>query len=357
MLFLGAALVGVAAGARLSYVLPIAAFLVSVPVVARSRRWWSLGLFGTGLACGLIPVAITFLLAPASFLFGTLGYARLNVVYRKDVGSYMSLGQKLSYAGSLVAERPTLLLVLLFVAIVALALRHNTERRHQLLFITGVSLCCFMAALLPTPSFIQYFYQPVPFLVLAIFVGLASLQGQSGSREYRVTALLLAAALIGVTHWKTLATYGEVALTDAMHPSRPLRLPEPVTARVYRVAREIRTEGNKGKALTFAPIYPLEAGMKIYPQFSTGPFAYRAAYLLDRQKRQDFKLVSSTDLQDLLDGDPPSGILVGSEIEEDDATIEAAFIQYAKQHDYQPQVLGNRLTEWVPTHLPFHNQP
>jgi len=101
--------------------------------------------------------------------------------------------------------------------------------------------------------------------------------------------------------------------------------------------------GSSGKVLTLAPIYPLEGGLDIYPEFSSGPFAWRTAPLLDAADRARYKIVSPADLDELLRHDPPVGIIVGAE----PIQMEYPLVQYAMQHNYLPLPMSSGLTAWV----------
>lgn len=338
MLFLSAALVGFAAGTRLSYVPPVMAFVGGIVFVTRTTtRWRSLAVFASGLAMSLIPTAVTFVLAPARFLFGTLGFARLSNMYRREIGYQraMTLGGKLAYLGSLLVEHrgALLLLTLLFVAIFLLVVRQETGLRLELTFITAVIFCCLLGALAPSPSQIQYFYQPIPFLVLGIVFGIASLRAQAKTGDHTLVAFLLASAVIS-----------SVGLSSYSHPRRLAHRSGSVDEGLDLVALQTRARVGSGKVLTLAPMIPLEGGLDIYPEFSTGPFAWRTAHLLDPTDRVRFRMVSAMDLELLLRPDPPSGILVGAEV----LPLEDPLIQYAKRHDYVPLPMSNGLTVWVP---------
>jgi hypothetical protein len=336
MLFLSAALVGLAAGTRLSYVPPVIAFVGAILLMTRATTCWrSLAAFAAGLAVSLIPTAVTFVLAPSAFLFGTLGYARLNTMYQREAGYQrtMTLGRKFSYLGSLLVEHHAalLLLALLFLTILLVGIRRRTGLRLELAFITAVIFCCLLAAFAPTPSWPQYFYQPIPFLVLGIVFGFASLHAQAKPGGPTLAVFVLAAAFISIVGLKS------------FHPKRLVHRSGSVIEGLDPLALQVRHRVGSGKVLTMAPILPLEGGLDIYPEFATGPFAWRTARLLAVADRVRFKMVSPMDLDVFLRPAPPSGILVGAEPDKEDPLIE-----YAKRQDYVPLPVLNGLTVWVP---------
>ena len=79
----------------------------------------------------------------------------------------------------------------------------------------------------------------------------------------------------------------------------------------YAIVRSIH-----GPILTLAPIGVLEVGGRIYPEFASGPFAWRGAHLLAADKRRRVGLVAPDDLEELLRERPPGGILTGVDDEE-----------------------------------------
>jgi hypothetical protein len=98
--------------------------------------------------------------------------------------------------------------------------------------------------------------------------------------------------------------------------------------------------------LTLAPIYPIEGGASIYPEFATGPFAWRTAGLLKPAERAALSLVSDQELERLLGDRPPGAILVGFE-----HALEGPFNDYALAHKYRWVELGLETGLWLPPEL------
>ena len=77
-------LVGLAAGARLTFAVAGAAFVLSVFLVLswRTRQaWFAIASFCAGGLLGALPALYMLAVAPAQFIFGNLGYAQLNTAY------------------------------------------------------------------------------------------------------------------------------------------------------------------------------------------------------------------------------------------------------------------------------------
>ena len=113
--------------------------------------------------------------------------------------------------------------------------------------------------------------------------------------------------------------------------------------RVREIGRRVREYVPIGPILTLAPLYPLEGDLTIYPEFATGPFAWRSAPFASLEVRREMKLVALDDLETILRERPPKGILTGVE----DESLEKPFVSYARAHGFRPIEIGKRRTLWL----------
>jgi hypothetical protein len=111
---------------------------------------------------------------------------------------------------------------------------------------------------------------------------------------------------------------------------------------VYRNAQKLKTHISSGPVLTLSPTGPLEAGLEIYPAFSTGPFAWRVASFIESRKRTRLGIVSDAELEEYLRTRPPEAILLG-----DEEKHEGSLAAYAHRHGYQPVKLTNENVLWL----------
>ena len=112
---------------------------------------------------------------------------------------------------------------------------------------------------------------------------------------------------------------------------------------VSRESAPIREQVNSGVILTLAPVYALEAGLGIVPEFAAGPFGLRSAHLVSPERRVELKLPASEDLATVLAHRMPDGILTGVE----DQELEVSLIAFAKAHHYRRVKVGHKRTLWV----------
>jgi hypothetical protein len=348
-LFLSGILIGLAAGTRLSFALvaiPFAGMIGLYPGPAGRKRSLALPLwFSLGLLLALLPSLVLFALAPRQFLFGNLGYARYNTLYRQAAGFHegdvsviaMSLAGKFQYLARYVVSAPGNLLLLfawfLFALLLAAPrLRHNPPYGFEMALSLALFPFLLAGSLAPTPAFFQYFYVLVPFVLLGVLYGMASLQGQKGSGSW-VPALFALVVVLG-------GAYG----IKSYESIDKLLVPEQwLTSAVHRTGLRIGEATGDGRVLTLAPILPLEGGLRIYSEFATGAFAWRVAPLMPASARGTAGIVSPADLDPFLDADPPAAILTGAE-----ETLEEPFLRYAEEHGYQPLDLQDGTQLWRP---------
>ncbi len=330
-------LVGLSLGTRLSFaplIVPFALGTLLFPIPGRSRLL-CLTSYGVGLALALLPMGLLFLQAPSQFLFDNFTYnGAINRLYRENtVPREIAFLNKLSFPFQEVLKSPSDL------AIVAgfgyFALRpwwRSGWRRYQanpavtLLLLLLPFL--FIGSWAPTPSYRQYYYPFVPFLLLG------NIHGMARERTFRVGWLLAAVAAESLV--QTLLAMPPESVT--LHPSK-----WPVFA-AHEEGLKIKRFAPQGRLLTLGPILPLEGGADIYRDFASGPFAWRTATFLDAQQRARYGLVAPTDLEAFLQQKPPAGILTGTE----HGKLEQPLKDYARAHHYLPRRINERHIFWSP---------
>ncbi|HAJ36820.1 MAG TPA: hypothetical protein DCL15_14145 [Chloroflexi bacterium] len=333
-------LLGLAAATRLSYAFLAPAFIVALWLACgRTWRSWlaASGWLAMGGLVGLAPVWWALLVAPDGFLFGNVVYnLRLNPLYYATASgaAAVTLFAKVAALGDLGWRQPAnLVLPLLFGGALLPALPHlrrQTSLPLQLLLL--LLPLALLGAMSATPAQTQYFYMLYPFLTLGFFYAVAL-----WPRRQRWAALaVVAGALVSVVATASAYAGGAEVL---LRPDR--WYPMKVHARGVRIAE---LAGN-GPVLTLAPIHALEGGLATYPQFITGPLAWRVAPLVSATERARFGLVTASELAAWLEKQPPRAVLTG--FEEDDAELEAVSLAYAHAHNFVPVPLLDEGVLWL----------
>jgi 4-amino-4-deoxy-L-arabinose transferase-like glycosyltransferase len=348
--FLSGLCLGLAVGTRLSFLsalLPFAIALYFYPDARPARRLLGLfAYFAAGFALSLLPTLLLFAAAPAQFIFGNFTYPYLNTFYRAEAGFFgppnpMTALEKLAYFWDYILPQPgnlLLFLALLFwgytTGLVELWQRkgHLFESVFILLLVPFIG----WGALLPTPAWYQYYAAPVPFAILAVVLGLAALVRRYPAQSGWFLGLFL--QLVILANLYQLGDYRRI--TFLLHPEawRPLIF--------HELGEQVVDLSQGGKVLTLAPIYALEGGADIYPEFATGPFGWRTAPWLAPDERAAYKLISDQDLEQFLEAQPPSAILVGYE-----PVLEDPLIVYAVTHGYNWVELTPESGVWLSPEL------
>jgi len=331
-------LLGIAAGTRassLTVILPFALFALGVDRPPSDRpAGRSLGYFLAGTLVGLAPAAVFAGLAPRHFVYGNLIYPLQNAQYRQLLlhEDAMNLLAKLAYfVDQVLLDPPHLLLAAAGLWLIWKVLlrpgRTGGRGSPEIWLSLGTAAALWVGALIPTPSWYQYFYAPLPFGLLA----LVSLLRRAAPRPQ---PMLAAAALFAVTLVALRAEMiGQLGLL-----ARPADwLPN----RVHRLGVAVAEQVGAGPVLALAPIVPLEGGLKIYPEFATGSLSWRVSPFMAPGPRQVYGVVSPEDLPAYLDAEPPAAVLVGFEIDnagfslDDPGGLEIPLEEYAREHGYQ----------------------
>lgn len=321
-------LLGLAIGTRITFAPIVAPFgLVLLLHLPSARKTRATCYFSSGLTLGLIGLLAFFVVAPEQTFFGNFEFAKTNVLYRFATGEprTMTILKKLRFLCKEVI-RPNWPLVAIFGATLFSATRHKLGRfPFEVRFLILLLPFLLVGSFAPSPLFEQYFYPFPPFLILSSVLALQIIPERTIPLQMFASICLLFSAVISLRHYQ--ASFSGTK--------------EGPTLLVHRQGQQIRALVGQGKVLTLAPIYPLEAGLLIYPSFATGPFAWRISPYIDQKKARRLRIISPSSLEPSLDAVPPDAIFVGFEKES-----EEPLISYAKKHAYRRVRLWNKTDLW-----------
>ncbi len=326
------------------FVLPIAlAAFVMMPGLSLRHRFLTIVLpLAIGGAIGALPTFAYFLVEGEVMLFNVFEFHTgphreywSEPARAADVTG-LNLPSRVFYAYQLWSSGSTLLIFLgaLGLATIVTLRRGLFEaiagfvEGHTLLIaslaLAGIAICFPVS-----PSFPQYYMPPIPFVILLI----AALYGRLTVEESRMAApllctLALAAVILGGP--RLMSDLRALASSDRWTPFK-------VHALAEDIGNAVRGSGVSGPIATLVPIYALEAGLDIYPEFATGPFYYRIGDYLTPEERSAFSVTSPSTLDDLFSENPPAAILTGFE-----GKLDIPFERYAadKGYDVLPMTFG-----------------
>lgn len=326
------ALLGLAAGTRLTFLPLVVPFLVLTLMFRRpNARFRGTIIFLVAFTLAMLPTLVLFATAPRVFLFDNLTCnGTLNLRFRELKNPDGMIASKLLFPFKQLKSPATLLLVASFGFFGCWCpLRKGWRNAFRSPEISAWLLLvpfALLGAFLPTPSYRQYYYEPVPFLLLGATYGIARFWNRSADQVkiFRTLAAVLVVSLLELLPalWRANVFAG----IDRW----------PVWS-IHRVGLEMRNRARPGPVLTLSPIYPLEGGATIYPQFCTGPFAWRIAPFVPGEDKRRYGLVDRRELEAFF-LERPAAILTGY----DSGTLEQPLKDYARENHYLMTVLSDR---------------
>lgn len=312
-----------AAAAKISFALPAAAYGL---IALADRRHRPLMLIA-GAAPVIALVAWLYALAPGAFVFGVFTFPALA-----PAEWYLAHGMpgKISGVGKAI---DLLKFLALGPALLALVIAARQQRRDRLAWLLdALILAALVAALLPVPTWRQYFLPVLP----PLFVRLAmAWEARPPGRATRILAVIFAVGGLAPTVEATIRASGGVPMAIVMQQGKLLR----------SIAA---ANGVTGPVATLAPQFLPAAGLSIDPRYAAGPFYFRSRHLLGAADEGAFTLVSGARMPL---APPPRAILIGGEgpWTSGEASDEAPLIDYATAHHWRRiAVPGGRFTLLLP---------
>lgn len=334
------AMLAIAAGTRLTF-LPLVVPFLALTLIFKapgSAPYHRALVFLIAFTVALLPTLTLFAVGPKAFLFDNFTCnGLLNLRFRQSRNPHALIWNKLLFPFEQLRSPATLLVVLGFALFACWCPLRNgwrnalrSPKTAAWLLIVPFAL---IGAFLPSPSYLQYYYAPIPFLVLGAAYGIARCWPAPGDH---VKILRLLAAVLAISFLEFLPD---------LRGSNPFAgIGQWPVWSIHRVGLEIRKKTGARSVLTLAPIYPLEGGASIYPQFCTGPFAWRIAPFAKSEDRERYGLVGAQNLDAFLAA-RPAAILTNYE----NATLEGPIKTYAERNDHTRSMLSDeRGVLWLP---------
>ncbi len=261
------------------------------------------------------------------FLAHIAGYhAGPHIAYWRDnaatePGLALGRGDKLQLAWTVwMAGAP---LLALFVTALGRLLARGADSGGAVPITLAATVSAALFAFVPTPGFPQYYIAPLVCLplLLALFW-----RGAPGARAVLDPAMAVAIGLMLVIAAPRLA----LGLNELRHPDKLTVVRVQHGANALRAALARDGLLGAGPVATLSPIYPLSAGLAIYPEFSSGPFAIRVAPYTAPALRAQYSMVAADEVPALFDARPPAAIITGF-----DPGLDPALEAYAVARGYR----------------------
>jgi len=291
-------------------------------------------MFALGGLLANLPSLYFFFAHHENFMFGNLGYAELNTLYRKEMNfaGPMTLAGKFEAMKTFVYAPPShvslLVLTLVNVVVVVIdSIRSTKWPRYEVLFSLLLLPFVFWGVLAPSPAWYQYFFATIPFLILFNVMAVSSLH--SGNLVRTSSVLVVVAAIISFGYVKPLGNIPAI--------NKWLKPETCYPAQLYQEAKGIRdvieSGGGNGAVLTLSPLYITESGLPIFKEFAMGPFAWRTSHLIPEEDAVRLGLPLRSQIKDFINENQPRAILTGKEYL--DPKLEDPIVKAAQELGYQ----------------------
>jgi hypothetical protein len=317
-------LLALAAGTKISYAIPAAAYFVWALLDRRHRP--------AMIALGALPVVVLIgwmvAQAPEAARFEVLTFPALapGQMYR-DAGR----AWKLSLGFMAIDSLKFLALGAALPAIVAVAARWRRDERGLVRLLDVMILAGLVAALLPEPTWRQYLLPILP----PLFVRLALVWERSPPARWERIAF-------AIFFFAGLAPSVEAAVLTAQHGAP---MANAVTDGA-RLSAAMDQQQVTGMVATLAPQYVVAAGRAIDPRFAAGPFYFRSHDLLDPAGERTLNLLSAKNVEGAA---LPDAVLVGGDADAEggDAALEARLAAWAAPRAVSIARLNGKFTLYV----------
>ena len=307
------ALLGMAAGAKISYLAPalcLAGFPVGAALV-RAIPWRTAILWSTaatiGLALALAPLLWFREAAPLAFDYGNFGYhaeAPLAWYAANGLEDRLTLLAKVRDVFLTLIRGPALFALVVYVWLRLASVRAREAQRPILLLIDVLVFAGLVATIAPTPTWRQYAMPLLP----PLFVGFGLVWQEHCEKGGKVASFakyaFILAAVVGVGQpvfqiWKG-------TMSDDANPLI-------IQSEGAFLAREAANAGLDGPAASLSPEVVLASGLPLDPTFATGPFAYRTGDMIAEPDRNALRITTHSTVAEYLAQTRPDAIVTGYE--------------------------------------------
>jgi len=331
---------GLAAGCRLTFAPSLIGFVLITWFFPGSvkRRLGHLAVLAVAVTLALAPSIYFFATQREAFVFGNLEFPRLRLADAENtrIQKTVTWWRKVRHFTKEIV-RPSWAIFGCW-ALIAVApglcwLRTRKEGSQSLAYLLLLLPFSLFGCYMPSRYQYQHCFVLIPLLAFGCALGWPRLLRLS---HYQRLTALIAVSMVGAFGWWSLAR--ETELETVSQPG------ECFYSRYRSYGQEIRSHVPEGPVLTLAPTFALAAGLSIYPEFSSGPFAWRSAFLVPAERRARLRLVAPDDLPAFLAARPPKAILTAVEDDE----LEKPIIHWAKTNGFHPVSLKKKRVLWLP---------
>jgi hypothetical protein len=346
-LFFSGLLLALAVATKLTAAFLPAVLLVAFTVKAKhgslgERGGRALACFVAGGAAGSLPILIFAALAPEPFFLDILAFHRsAPFLWYQEIGEAWKLEWTwlAVVVGSTLVQDPSLLLALLFLYAVAIhaALRGGLRDLHLRLrgnggyVILALLAFSFLLCAQPKPHLIHYFIPVAPFLLLSAAAIAPKPDDFWGARARALRRPLQALALLLLLLPLSSAQVRNLLFPPAESLAVENWAASKASAAAERIAGQLEPLKPLRPLASLNPLYLVEAGLPLMPEFASSIFFYRTADHEAPETVRKAKGLSPSLVSEVLDEARPSAVLIGAEFD----FLAAPLLEWALSSGYR----------------------
>ncbi len=307
------ALLALASWTRMTTALVYVVFLLALlsrPADSLKQRWQTvLPFLIASVIVSIWPLYII-ALAPKAFMLNIFVIPAFNGEWQQQVARSPGVSEVLFDCLARPAYLGLFLIAAYFCITLALLRRKitKTDKANALLSVL-LAVVFFVIIFIPPVTFQQYFAMPALFIIISfayplLYLGRLLKTGKT-KIHFQIASIVIAVCTI-MTVGLNLPVLQRVPKLFKPQSWPPVLL--------HSISEDIAQRVKEPKRiLTLAPLYALEGGCEIYPQFSAGSFVYRIADLMTQESLSTVTGAGFKDIKALVEDCPPSAVIIGTE--------------------------------------------
>lgn len=253
------------------------------------------------------PISVI-LRGPKAFLLNAFTIPALNAEFLYELGW---IRDKANLTVSALTTPSYLLLIISFVCLLFLVLKLRKKpvsvELSLFIFLLAITAVSFITIFIPPTMWQQYWAVPVPFLIISC---VCAIRITLLSDNKKVISRIVAYGVLIVVAVSLFDGLGRFKDNISAVFNRKRWVPLEVHTKAERINEVIEKDG---PVLTLSPLYAIEGGRNILPQFSAGPFVYRIADRLSPKQKQIVHAAGPVDIEKLMRDSKPCAVIVGKE--------------------------------------------
>ncbi|MFA5422458.1 MAG: hypothetical protein WC374_01190 [Phycisphaerae bacterium] len=292
----------------LIYAVFAVAILLAAPARLKKSKATALPFMLGTFAAAIWPIAVM-IKAPEALVLNVIRIPALNATFLREAGWIFDKTQ-LTITALLNPAYVVLIILLGYVAFNDFLLKRfvpiSGNPKKRLFY--SMAAAFIVIAFIPPTMWLQYWAAPAAFIIVSLAYPLKTLCDAASANVRTEKRLVIAIILMVTAALLSIYVSSPSIAFDVINSDNWIPLS------IHKISKDINKKiVADGPILTLSPLYAIEGGGDIYPQFSAGPFVYRIADKLSAEQKNFVHAAGTFDLPQIFDSNPPAAVIIGDE--------------------------------------------